>query len=225
MRRINLFAILTVLSLPAAVSAQLGLIPGAGTPVREVGQNLVLNGIQAAEAVFQSAEWILDLTALEGFLFPAAAAENLAQLTALVEQAESLSWGWSNNQALLNELFNPEGAPATSFEFRERVTAINRTLFETYGYATDTQNLLLTAIRTVEHIFGFIETVSGLEGKLSVQQTLAQQLGKLHQLHTEANVQRSAFERAKSLEGVTPGVLQQGIYNITDEMMRDHPRW
>jgi hypothetical protein len=217
MRQTSLLTALMVLSLSGIAAAQLSVV--------EVGQNLTYNGIQAAEAIFQTAQWILDMTPLEEYLFPEAAAEDLAQLKALAEAAESLSFGWSSNRALLTSLFDPAGAPETSFEFRERVTEINSTLFETYGYATDTQNLLLTAIRTVEHIFGFIETVAGLEGKLSVQQTLAQQLGKLHQLQTEANVQRSAFERARSLEGVTPGVLQQGMYNITDAMMEDHPRW
>jgi hypothetical protein len=217
MPRISILACLLVLSLTGLATAQILVI--------EVGKNLAFNGVQAAEAVFQSAEWILDLTPLEGFIFAGCAEGDLSLMRTLAEQAASLSFGWSNNRALLDSLFAPERAPTTSFEFRERVTAINGTLYETYGYATDTQNLLLTAICTVEQILGFIETVSGLEGKLSVQQNLSQQLGKLHQLQTEGNLQRSAFERAKSLEGVTPGVLQQGIYNITDEMMRDHPRW
>lgn len=224
MPRISLI-VTVILGLAPITQAQLIPIPGAGTPVVEVGENLVFNGIQAVEAVFHTTQWILDLTLLEDYLFPEGAAEDLALLAGLAEQAESLSFAWSNNRALLDTLFAPATAPMTSFEYRERVMAINDTLFETYGYATDTQTLLLTAIRTVEHIFGFIEIVSGLTGKLSTQQLLAQQLGKLHQLQAEGNLQRSAFERARSLEGVTPGVLQQGIYNITDQMMLDHPRW
>jgi hypothetical protein len=217
MWRTSLLTGLLVLSLAGIAAAQLSVV--------EVGQNLTYNGTQAAEAVFQTAQWILDMAPLENYLFPDGAAEGLAHIIALAEEAEALGFGWSSTQAQLTALFALEGAPTTSFEFRERVTEINSTLFETYGYATDTQNLLLTAIRTVEHVFGFIDIVSGLAGKLSVQQTLAQQLGKLQQLHTEANVQRSAFERARSLEGVTPGVLQQGVYNITDAMMENHPRW
>jgi hypothetical protein len=225
MPRIKLIGLILALGVPSVASAQIGFVPGAGTPVREVGENLILNGIQSAEAVFQSAEWVLDLLPLEEFVFPDAAAEDLAQLQALAEQAAALGVGWDNNRALLGELFDPEGAPRTTYEFRQRVTQINQTLFETYGYATDTQNLLLTAIRTVQQIIRLIESVSVLEGKLSVQQTLSQQLGKLQQLQTEGNLQRSAFERAKSLEGVTPGVLDQGVQNIVDAMMDDHPRW
>jgi hypothetical protein len=217
MRRISVLIGVIVLGLAGVARAQL--------PVAEVGQNLTYNGIQAAETVFQTAQWILDLAPLEDYIFPEGAAEDLAQLSALAEEAEAVSFGLSSTQAQLTALFSLESAPTTSYEFRERVTEINRTLFQTYSYAMRTQSLLLTTIHTVEHILGFIEIVAGLTGKLSAQQTLAQQLGKLQQLHAEANVQRSAFERAKSLEGVTPGVLQQGIYHITDAMMEDHPRW
>jgi hypothetical protein len=80
-------------------------------------------------------------------------------------------------------------------------------------------------VRTVDHILGFIAQVAGLLGKLSIEQTISQQLGKLHQLHAEANVQMSAFQHAQSTEALAPGVLQQGIQNITDAMMADHPRW
>jgi hypothetical protein len=204
-----------VLSVSGTAAAQLA--------VQEVGQNLTYNGIQAAEAVFQTAQWILDMAPLEEYLFPEGAAEDLAQVKALAEEAKAHGFGLSSLQAQLT-LFDPENAPTTTFEFRERVTEIDRTLFQVSSYAMRTQNLLVTAMRTVEHILGFIEIVAGLEGKLSVQQTLSQQLGKLQQLHTEANIQRSAFERARSLEGVMPGVLRQGIQNILDRMMEDHPR-
>jgi hypothetical protein len=217
MRRISLLTGLMVLSVAGMARAQL--------PVQEVGQNLIYNTIQAAEAVFQTAEWVLDLAPLEDYLFPEGAADDLAQLSALVEEAEAVSFGVSSTQAQLESLFSLESAPTTSYEFRQRVTEITQALFNTYSYAMRTQSLLLTAMRTVEHILGFIEIVSGLEGKLSSQQLLAQQLGKLQQLHTEANIQRSAFERARSLEGVTPGVLYQGMQNIVDAMMEDHPRW
>lgn len=217
MRRISLLMTVLVLSLSGLATAQL--------PVQEVGENLILNGIQSAEAIFQSAEWVLDLAPLGEYVFPGCGEEGLGQVAALAEEAEALGFGWSSTSALLSRLFDPAGAPRTSFEFRERVIEINNTLYQADSYAAKTQSLLLTAICTVEQVLGLIETVSGLEGKLSVQQTLSQQLGKLQQLKTEGNVQRSAFERARSLEGLTPVVLQQGMYNVLEEMMLDHPRW
>jgi conjugal transfer/entry exclusion protein len=217
MRRISVLISAMVLSYASISTAQLA--------VQEVGQNLTYNLIQSVEAVFQTAQWVLDLAPLENYIFPEGAAEDLARIAALAEEAQALSFDLSSLQSQLNTLFDPDSAPTTSYEFRERVTAINRTLFQTYSYAMRTQSLVLTAVNTVEHILGFIEIVAELTGKLSTSQLLSQQIGKLQQLQAEANVQRSAFERARSLEGITPVVLDQGIQNIIDQMMEDHPRW
>src|SRR5262249_33183320 len=107
MRRISGLIGLMVLSLPGIAAAQLA--------VREVGQNLTYNGMQAAEAVFQTAQWILDMAPLEGYLFPEGAAEALAQVTALAEEAEAVSFGLSSTQAQLTALFDLESAPTTSY--------------------------------------------------------------------------------------------------------------
>jgi hypothetical protein len=112
MQRISLLIGLMVLGCAGIAAAQL--------PVQEVGLNLTHNSIQAAEAVFQTAEWLLDLAPLEDYLFPEGAAEDLAQLSALVEEAEAVSFGVSSTQAQLESLFSLESAPTTSYEFRER---------------------------------------------------------------------------------------------------------
>jgi hypothetical protein len=217
MRRINTLIGVIVLGLAGVAGAQL--------PVAEVGQNLTYNGIQAAEAVFQTAQWILDLAPLESFEFSDAFMEDLATLQELASEAAQIGMDLESLQAQIDALFGFDGAPRTSFEFRRRVGEINLRLLQVYGYAMRTQTLINTTVRTVEHITGFIAQVAGLLGKLSVEQTLSQQLGKLHQLHAEANVQMSAFQHAKSTEALAPGVLYQGMQNILDAMMEDHPRW
>src|SRR5215813_4607034 len=140
MRRISVLVGVIVLGLSGIAAAQLA--------VQEVGQNLTYNGIQAAEAVFQTAEWILDLTALEEYIFPEGAAEDLEQLVGLAEEAEELSFDLGSLEALLTSLFDPESAPSTSFEYRQRVIDINQTLYQTYRYAMRTQSLIATTLRT-----------------------------------------------------------------------------
>jgi hypothetical protein len=217
MRRISALIGAMVLSVSGIAAAQLS--------VAEVGTNLTYNGVQAAEAVFQTAQWILDLAPLESFEFSDAFMEDLATLQELASEAQQIGLDLASLQAQINALFGLERAPMTSFEYRQRVADINRRIFQVYGYAMRTQTLINTTIRTVEHITGFIGQVAALLGKLSVEQTLSQQLGKLHQLHAEANVQLSAFQHAQSTEALAPGVLEQGMQNITDAMMADHPRW
>jgi hypothetical protein len=224
MRRISLIVGLLMLGISGQAGAQLPFLGGPGLPVYDEANHLQ-NTISAFEAVFQSLQWVIDLTPLESFEISQAYAEDLALLRALAEEAAAIGLDLAGVQAVLEGLFSLEMAPTTSFTFRERVGAINVRLYQVYGYAMRTQTLIATAVRTVEHIMRLIETVAGLFGKLSVQQNLHQQLGKLHQLQAEANLVATALAHAKSNEGLIPGVLTQGLYNITDAMMADHPRW
>ena len=87
-----------------------------------------------------------------------------------------------------------------------------------------TQTLITTALRTVKHMSAILEHVGQAIGNLTASQTLGESQTKLTQLLTESNVQRSAFERAKSLEGSAPGVMLQGLYHINESIMEGHPR-
>jgi hypothetical protein len=203
--------------------AQLPFLPGPGMPVYDAANHLQ-NTISAFEAIFQSAQWVIDLAPLESFEIAEAYAEDLALLREFAAEAAAIGIDLASVQAQLDGLFGLETAPTTSFEFRQRVGEINLRLWQVYGYAMRTQTLINTAIRTVEHIMALIETVAGLLGKLSVQQNLHQQIGKLHQLQAEANLVTTALAHAQSTEALVPGVLYQGIQNIVDQMMDDHPR-
>jgi hypothetical protein len=217
MRRTSLLLALFVLGSARLAVAQL--------PVQEVGTNLAFNGVQAAEAVFQSAQWVIDLLPLEAWDAIEGAAEDLALLQELAAQAALIGMDIDSVIFQLNALFNLDLAPTTSFEFRERVGEINRRIWEVYGYAMRVQTLINTVVRTVDHILGLIEIMRELIGKLSVEQNLGQQLAKLKQIQAEHQAVMTAFVHAQSTQALAPGVLQQGIQNITDAMMEDHPRW
>jgi hypothetical protein len=217
MRRISLLTCLVVLGVMGIASAQL--------PVAEVGQNLAYNGVQAAEAVFQSAQWVIDLLPLEAWEIVQAMGDALSLLSALAAEAQAIGMDIASIQVQLTALFGLESAPLTSFAYRQRVADIHWRIWQVYGYAMRTQTLINTIMHTVEHIIGFVNQVAELLGTLSVQQTLAQQLAKLQQLQAEANLVLTAKAFAESVEALAPGVLQQGVQNITDAMMEDHPRW
>jgi hypothetical protein len=217
MQRISLLVCLWVLGMVGTASAQL--------PVVEVGKNLAFNGVQAAEAVFQSAQWVIDLAPLEAWAIVDAMRGALDILSDLAAEAQAIGMDIASIQAQLNGLFSLDHAPLTSFAYAHRVAEINRRIWQVYGYAMRTQTLINTIIHTVEHIIGFVNQVAELLGKLSVQQTLSQQLAKLHELQAEGNLVLTAKAFAESTEALAPGVLQQGVSNIAKEMMSDHPRW
>ena len=218
MRRMSLVLGLLVCGGASLARAQL--------PVEEIGWNLAFNGTQAVEAVFQTEQWILDMAPLEAWGVVEGRGGCLEQsLAGLVMEAQIIGMEIDNIQAQLDSLFGLESAPTTSFAFRERVAEIHQQLWLVYGYSMRMQTLIDSIVRTVEHILGFVEQVAALVGKLSVEQTLSQQLAKLHQLQAEGNAARAAYQFAQSTQALAPGVLQRGLRNIIEEMMSDHPSW
>jgi conjugal transfer/entry exclusion protein len=215
-RLIGLGTMLTVAVLATRLDAQ-------GLPVFDA-QNLIQNTISAVQSVLMVANQIIELTALEGFALDGSFNADLATLNALVEEGAALGFDVGAVNSTILPLFALETAPRTSFEYRERQIAINEALFLNYGFAMRTQTLIMTAARTVEHIVGILEQVAGAIGNLTVSQAFGQSQAKLQQLLAESNVQRAAFERAKSLEGAAPGVLLQGLHNINEFILSGHPR-
>jgi len=76
----------------------------------------------------------------------------------------------------------------------------------------------------VRHVTAILGQAAEAIGNMAVSQSFAQSQGKLEQLLTESNIQRSAFERAQSTEGLERLVLEQSILNIRESLMEGHPR-
>jgi hypothetical protein len=208
--------------IPAMASAQFPFpIPGGGAlPVIDTA-NLVQNTITAVQAVLIVANQLIELTALEGLQD---ISEDLALIAALASEASAIGFDLGSLQSQILALVDPAAAPATSFEYRILSGEIRVLMFQSYAYAMRTQTLIMTALRTVDHILAFIEHASAAIGNLTISQSLAEAQSKLQQMAAEANVRQAAFERAKSVEGVAPGVLIQSIININEAQMADHPR-
>jgi hypothetical protein len=221
-----LIATLLLILLAVALNAYaqipfLGVRPGQ--PVYDAANHLQ-NTISAVEAVLQTAHWVTEQLALEGFVVDGGAlGADLGILAALVTEAQGLGFDVGALESTILTLFTLETAPQTSFEYRQRQLEIKRSIFEGYSFAMRTQTPIQTALRTVTHITGILEQVSGALGNLSISQTFGQSQAKLQQLLTEAQVSRAAFERAKSLEGAEAGVLLQGMHNLMNNWLADHP--
>jgi hypothetical protein len=224
MRWLIATVLLILLAIALNAFAQIPFLPiGPGEPVYDAANHLQ-NTISAVEAVLQTAHWVIEQLALESFVVVEDLAEDLAAIEALVQEAQALGWELSSLQTQILVLFDLDTAPMTSFEYRERQMEIRRSIWQAYSYAMRTQTLIRSVLRTVGHIAGILENVAEALGNLSVSQTFGESQAKLQQLLVEANVTRTAFERAKSLEGAETGVLLQGLHNINEALLADHPR-
>jgi hypothetical protein len=180
--------------------------------------------ITAIQSMAIVANQVIELTPLDELAMGDELQEDLTSMEMIIREGQALGWDLASLQAQIIVLFDLETAPRSSLAYRERMGDINRTIFQGYRYAMQTQTLIMTALRTIQHIKAILEHVSSAVGNLTASQTLGESQTKLTQLLTESNVQRAAFERAKSVEGLAPGVMLQGLYNINESIMEGHPR-
>jgi conjugal transfer/entry exclusion protein len=190
--------VLVLLLWPAWSFAQL--------PVTDAG-NLAVNSttslqstISAIEAVFQSVEWVTDLTPLDGIGVAGGIMEDMAALGMLVEQAEGLSYDLGSLQSQIVALFHLDTPPDTTMGLEERLADIRRVRYQSYSYAMRVQTLLTTASRTVEHLTGLLDTLGGVIGNVTGHQTNGQFQGVIGKHVANLDVQIASFNRAQSVD-------------------------
>ena len=174
--------------------------------------------ITAIEAVFQSKEWVLDLTALDGIQTADGIAEDMALLGQLVEQAEGLSYDLSSLQAQIDSLFSLDAAPGTTSALRERLAAIRQLKYRCYSYAMRVQTLLRTALRTVDHLQGLLDTLGGIVGSVTGNQTLGQfqAVGSKHLANLD--VQIASFHRAQAVDKLEDVLILESLRHINNHV-------
>jgi conjugal transfer/entry exclusion protein len=181
--------------------------------------------ITAIEAVFQSAEWVLELTTLDDIAVSGGIAEDMALLGQLVEQAEGLSYDIGSVQAQLESLFNLDTAPDTRDGLTERLAEIKRQKYLAYSYAARVQTLMRTALRTVEHLQGLLDTLGAIVGNLSGNQTIGQFQAVSGKHLANLDVQMASFQRAQTVDKLSEALILESITKIQARRMEDWPTW
>jgi hypothetical protein len=82
----------------------------------------------------------------------------------------------------------------------ERLAELRRVKYECYTYAARVQTLMRTALRTAEHLQGLLETLSGIVGSLSGQQTHTQVTVVASKHLANLDVQMASFQRAQTVD-------------------------
>jgi conjugal transfer/entry exclusion protein len=184
----------------------------------------VQSTISAVEAVIHTAKWIIEQTPLDEFVAAEELAEDLAQIDALVREAQALGYDIGALSAMIAALFSLESAPSTTTDLQMRLWEIRRQVHLGWSYALRTQSLIQTAIRTVSHALRLYEQMTTLLGNLAGHQNLSQQLTKLVQLETETKVSLNAFQLAQSMDRLTEPLVDESLFLINETIMATHPR-
>ena len=220
-RRFSLSLLLVLVLVSGRAEAQI--------PVIDVG-NLAQNTITAIESVLTTiqailieANQILELTPLDDIAVAGGIAEDMALLGQLVEQAEGLSYDIGALQAQLDSLFRLDTAPDTRDGLTERLAEIKRVKYQSYTYAARVQTLMRTALRTVEHLQGLLDTLSDLVGNMQGNQTHAQLTTVASKHLANLDVQMASFQRAQTVDKLSEALILESITKIQARRIEDWP--
>lgn len=176
------------------------------------------------QAVLQTGYQALNLLGIPADAASAAQfAEDVAQIMALMQTAQMLSWDIQLLEMQLNRLFSLESAPSNTSELQIRLREIRAVMFQTYSYAMQVQSLINTMVRTVQHAIQLYEQIMSLVGNLAGIQRSQQWMAKLVQMEMKMQVQTTAFYRAQIVEKMSEPVIIESLTIINQEIMIGWP--
>src|SRR5215475_1772103 len=205
------------------------LAQAQGIPVYD-NANFIQNVISAVQAVLQTiqqvlieANQVLELTPLDGIAVAGGIAEDMALLGQLVEQAEGLSYDIGSIQGQLDSLFNLDTAPDTRDGLTARLAEIKRQKYLAYSYAARVQTLMRTALRTVEHLQGLLDTLGAIVGNMGGNQTVGQFHAVSSKHLANLDVQMASFQRAQTVDKLSDALIIESITKIQARRIEDWP--
>src|SRR5215510_8679683 len=219
-KRLSLSALLLLLCISGA-HAQLAVID-----VSNLAQNTITaieSVLTTIETILIEANQILELTPLDDLAVAGGIAEDMALLGQLVEQAEGLSYDIGSLQAQLDSLFNLDTAPDTRDGLTARLAEIKRQKYLAYSYAARVQTLMRTALRTVEHLQGLLDTLGAIVGNMGGNQTVGQFHAVSSKHLANLDVQMASFQRAQTVDKLSNALILESITKIQARRIEDWP--
>jgi conjugal transfer/entry exclusion protein len=219
-KRLTLSLVLVVLCAPLA-HAQLPVVD-----VADIAQNTITaieSVLTTIQTILIEANQILELTPLDDIQTAGGIAEDMALLGQLVTQAEGLSYDMGSLQAQITVLFHLDTAPDTRDGLTARLAEIKRVKFQCYTYAARVQVLMQTALRTVDHLQGLLDTLSQLVGNMQGHQTHAQLTTVASKHLANLDVQMASFQRAQTVDKLSEALILESIAKIQARRIEDWP--
>ena len=194
----------------------------------DIAQNTVTaiqSTITAIESVLIEANQILDLTPLDDITVAGGIAEDMSLLGQLVEQAQGLSYDVGSLESQITVLFSLDTAPDTITGLTARIAQIKQLKYQCYSYAAKVQTLMRTALRTVEHLQGLLDTLSALVGNMQGNQTHAQITVVASKHLASLDVQMASFNRAETVDKLSEALILESIAKIEQKRLEGWPEF
>jgi P-type conjugative transfer protein TrbJ len=222
LKRLGLSGLVLLALLPRPASAQLAVYDAANW-----GEN-VITAIQSVLTTIQTvlieANQILELTTLDDIAVAGGIAADMGLLSQVVTEVQGLSYDIGALQAQIDSLFNLDTAPDTRDGLTERLAVLKATKYECYTYAAKTQTLLQTALRTVEHLVGLLDTLGSILGNMQGNQTIGQMhtVGAKHLANLDVHI--AACQRAQTVDKLSEALILESVTRIQAKRMEDWPQ-
>jgi conjugal transfer/entry exclusion protein len=191
------------------------------------GANIVTSAqsvITATQTVLMVANQVLELTPVDEVIVGAQLAEDLATLGEILSSAELIWYDLQSLDAQVTALFGLEQAPDTRDGLDERIREIKQFYYRTLSYSMRTQALIMTMLRTVEHVSRLIESIGALLGNMQSNQTLVQTNTSMSHTLAVLTTQNAAWQRADTVDRLSERVIIESMTKITWIRLEDHPR-
>jgi len=208
--------LLWLLSLPLPARAQVG------AALVYDPANWVANMAQVVQTVLIVANQILDLTALGDIVV---AADDMRELSAVIEDAYALKTDFTQLQFQVTALFDLQTAPDTRAGLDARLAEIKTLMYETRAYGIKVQSLMWTVQRTIEHINNLLTDLRGIVGNLSGQQTIAQMDTTVSKTLALMEVQNAAMQRSDTVDKLSEALVIESVNRINQKRIADWPTW
>lgn len=178
--------------------------------------------ITAVETVLIELNQILELEAISGLIAADGISADMAELGAIIESAEGLSYDIYSLQTQIVALFDLDTAPTTTALLYERLAEIRRVRHQSYSYALRVQTLLRTALHTVDHVIQLLGAIVDYIGNKSANQRMSEAQHVMNKTLANMQVQTASFQRAEAVDKME-GIMTDAALDAINRRVWDRP--
>ena len=125
----------------------------------------------------------------------------------------------------MTALFHLDSAPDTREGLDQRMIEIKAMIYQARSTAAQTQAMISTIFRTIDHVMKLVDSVGKLLGNQQGNQTIIQVQTTMTKTTAILATQTAAHQRAETVEKLGDAVVIESLNRINMHRLDDHPRY
>ena len=182
--------------------------------------NLFQQTVNTIEAIFQSTQWILELTGFD----ETGSTLDFTELEGLISQTQTVLWDIQGLDRTIRSLFALESAPASSLELQQRLWEIRRYQYQVQTAARQIQTLGYQLRKTLVDIRILWDRILAITGNKQGQQQIQALLIEIQKTEARAELSQAAFQQAMLSQAAEELVIEEAVQKMNVELFATMPR-